>query len=305
MSATPIHVLIIEDSENDMALLIRELRKGGFELFYERVDTPEAMSAALDLKKWDIILSDYSLPRFNGLEALKLLREKKIKTPFLIVSGSIGEETAVEVMKSGVQDYIMKDNLSRLVPSVKRALRERNLEQEQKKTEEALAKAQERFRSIYESCRDGITFIDFKGHILDANHSFLQMMGYSRDELLHLKYEEMTPIDYHRTDLEMIDKVIKTGTSVEYEKEHIRKDGSRVPVSITRFVVKDANGFSTGVASFVKDITERKKIEKDLKERQDYLERFHKLTVGRELEMVKLKNEVNELLEKLGRPKKY
>jgi len=129
---TPVRVLLVEDSEDDAALLLRELRHGGYDVSYERVDTPDAMSAALDKQEWDIVVSDHSMPRFSGTDALSLLRTKRLDMPFIFVSGTIGEETAVSALKNGAQDYLMKANLKRLVPAVQRELREAQLRLERK-----------------------------------------------------------------------------------------------------------------------------------------------------------------------------
>src|SRR4030042_3694289 len=120
---TPIRVLIVEDSEEDTLLIVRELKRGGFDPINERVETAEGMKAALSTKTWDLILADYSMPHFSGLEALKLSQETGLDLPFIIVSGSIGEDVAVEAMKSGAHDYLMKNNLTRLFPAIQQELR--------------------------------------------------------------------------------------------------------------------------------------------------------------------------------------
>src|SRR5919106_5828043 len=113
-------VLFIEDSENDALLLARELRRDGYDLVSERVETAEAMRSALRAKRWDLILSDYSMPHFKGTEALELVNEMGLDIPFIFVSGTIEEDTAVKAMKAGAHDYMMKGNLKRLVPAVAR-----------------------------------------------------------------------------------------------------------------------------------------------------------------------------------------
>jgi signal transduction histidine kinase len=120
----PLRVLIVEDVEQDAILLVRELRRENFEVSYERVDTPEAMSAALSSKEWDIIFSDYDMPRFSALLALKLVRERKLDVPFIVVSGTVSEDTAVEVIRGGAHDFMAKGKFARLIPAVKRELRE-------------------------------------------------------------------------------------------------------------------------------------------------------------------------------------
>lgn len=132
----PLHILIIEDSEDDALLLLHELKRGGHEPVSERVETPEDMKAALEVGGWDVIISDYVLPRFSGLAALKILKECGRDIPFIIVSGNIGEDIAVEAMKAGAHDYIIKGNLKRLIPAVERGLREAGMRRERKRIEE-------------------------------------------------------------------------------------------------------------------------------------------------------------------------
>src|SRR3990172_4461328 len=134
----PLCLLIIEDSEDDALLLLRELRRGGYGPVFERVETPEAMRSALEKKQWDLVISDYVMPRFSGTAALELLKESGLDLPFIIVSGNIGEDTAVEAMKAGVHDYIIKGNLTRLVPAVERELHEAESRRERKHMEKSI-----------------------------------------------------------------------------------------------------------------------------------------------------------------------
>ncbi len=137
-----LRVLAVEDSEDDILLLSRELSRNGYHPDIERVETPEAMAAALDNSTWDIILADYHLPLFSGLEALNMVQARGLDLPFIIVSGVIGEETAVAAMKAGAHDYIMKDNLTRLSPAIDRALQEALMRQERRRLEDQLLQAQ-------------------------------------------------------------------------------------------------------------------------------------------------------------------
>lgn len=136
----PLRVLLIEDSEPDGILLMRALERGGFEPIEERVDTPEAMNAALE-KDWDLILADHAMPRFSAPQALRMIQDRGLDVPFIIVSGHIEEETAVAAMKSGAHDYIMKDRLARLVPAVERELREAEIRRARTRSEEELRRA--------------------------------------------------------------------------------------------------------------------------------------------------------------------
>jgi signal transduction histidine kinase len=134
----PLKALIVEDNERDAAMLMRELNRGGYELESERVDTPEALNAALDRVAWDIVFSDYSMPRFSAPAALALVRDRGFDVPFIIVSGTIGEETAVEAMRAGANDFMPKGAMARLLPAIDRELREARARTERKKMREQL-----------------------------------------------------------------------------------------------------------------------------------------------------------------------
>ena len=133
---TPLRALIVEDSEDDALLLVAQLRRGGFAIEYARVETAEAMRQLLEQGTWDIVFADFSLPRFSGIEALRLVQQRKLDIPFIIVSGTIGEDRAVAAMKAGAHDYIMKDNTARLIPAVERELREAQVRLEGRQAQE-------------------------------------------------------------------------------------------------------------------------------------------------------------------------
>ncbi|MDW7771766.1 MAG: ATP-binding protein [Desulfobulbaceae bacterium] len=139
----PLRLLIVEDSEDDALLLLRELKKRGYAPLSRRIETPEAMIAALREEQWDIIISDYVLPRFNGMAALEILRQSGLDLPFIIVSGKIGEEVAVAAMKAGAHDYILKGNLTRLASAVERELRDAAVRRKKRRAEEALKRSHE------------------------------------------------------------------------------------------------------------------------------------------------------------------
>src|SRR5437764_4152115 len=133
---------MVEDSEEDVELVLLELQRGGFKPACKRVDTPAQMAAALDERRWDLVLADYSMPQFSMRAALALLQQRGLDVPFLVVSATIGEEAAVAAMKAGAHDYIMKDKLGRLVPAIRRELRESAVRRERKNLEEQLRQAQ-------------------------------------------------------------------------------------------------------------------------------------------------------------------
>ncbi|HLP15375.1 MAG TPA: hybrid sensor histidine kinase/response regulator [Bacteroidota bacterium] len=144
---TSLRILLVEDSVDDALLIMRQIMKGGYAVEFERVETAETLKSALDEKRWDIVLSDFMLPRFNGLDAMRLFQEADVDIPFIVVSGAIGEEVAAAAVKAGAHDYILKDNYSRLLPTIERELRNATIRRERlllelkyKKTEERLLK---------------------------------------------------------------------------------------------------------------------------------------------------------------------
>jgi len=139
----PLRVLLIEDSQDDALLLLHELRRCEYDPVFERVDTPASMQAALEGQTWDVIIADYSLPRFSAMDALALCKERAIDAPFIIVSGTIGDEKAVAAMKAGAHDFLTKGNLVRLGPAIQRELREVEIRRACKRAETALQKANE------------------------------------------------------------------------------------------------------------------------------------------------------------------
>ncbi len=140
---TPLNILAVEDSSDDLFLIMREIGNGGYDPSFDQVDTPEAMKKALESRSWDIVISDYVMPRFSGLEALRILKDSGLDLPFIIVSGKIGEDIAVEAMKAGAHDYILKGNLARLVPAIERELRDAEMRVAKRKADEALKRAYE------------------------------------------------------------------------------------------------------------------------------------------------------------------
>lgn len=301
----PLNVLIIEDSENDALLILRELQRGGYAPFYERVQTAEEMLASLEKQSWDIVLSDYAMPRFNGINALRLLQEKKIDIPFILVSGLIGEETAVEAMKSGASDYIMKNNLLRLVPAIQRELREAQIRQDSRQAREALKESEKLYRSIFENTGAASIIFEDDMVISLANRECEKLSGYSKEEVegrkkwpeFILKDDLAKMIEYHK-----LRSVNPDSAPKNYEFRFVNRAGDIRDILLTVDVIP---GTKKRVASLL-DITMRKKAEealkrneKELKKRVQELEEFYSIAVGRELRMKELKEEIESLKKEL------
>ena len=166
------HCLVVEDSEDDAQLVLRELRRAGYDVTWERVETAATMRAALERQPWDFILCDYNLPQFSGLAALELLRASGLDLPIIIVSGTIGEEQAVAAMQAGASDYVMKDKLGRLGPAVERGLREAAGRREQKRAETALREGEVFNRDVLDSLSAHLAVLDDQGMITAVNEAW-------------------------------------------------------------------------------------------------------------------------------------
>ncbi len=259
-----LRLLIVEDCEEDAALLIRELQRGGYDLLCERVETAEAMNTALDGQGWDLVISDYVMPCFSGLDALRLLQEKGLDLPFIIVSGNIGEDLAVESMKAGAHDYVLKDNLSRLVPAIKRELREAAIRQERRRAEKTVEQSEERFRSLFENAPMGI-IIYRDNSIMFANQALLYMYGLKDASMIHTTslVDYIAP-DYRQEIRERIERR-KLGKVLPklLETVGLKQDGSTFPTFIETAQLDLPDG--PACVSFISDITQSKMAEAALK----------------------------------------
>ena len=262
-----LRVLMVEDSEDDMLLEIRELKKGGYNPVYERVETATAMEKALKDKQWDIILCDYKLPQFSGTKAIALLKEINIDIPVIIVSGAIGEETAVECMRLGANDYIMKNNLSRLCPAITRELEEANSRSKRKQAEEALRQSEEKYRNLVERANDGICFVQ-EGILRYTNARLAQIVGYSVEELTGKPFTDFfTPEEVPKVLDRYKRRMAGKDVAPVYETALKHNDGSRVDIEINAGVIT-YEGKPADLA-LVRDITERKRAEDALRQSEE------------------------------------
>jgi PAS domain S-box-containing protein len=259
--STSLRLLIIEDSEDDALLLMRSIQRGGYEVHYQRVEDAASMHTALDHQSWDIIISDYAMPAFNGLAALKILQEKRIDIPFIIVSGTIGEDVAVQVMKAGAHDYVMKGNLARLIPAIQRELQDVEVRRERKRAEEALRESEDRYRRLFEESKDTIYISTIEGRFLDINQAGVELFGYgSKEELLQASVEQDIYIDRFKRN--RTKEIIRTqGFIKDFEQTLKRKDGKLIVVLETATPVCDAQGKVVMVRGILRDVTKQKLLE--------------------------------------------
>ena len=264
---TPLNVLLVEDSTDDADLILAELNRAGFDPKWKRVETEGDFLAGIE-KSPTIILSDYSMPQFSGLRALALLRESGLNIPFILISGTVGEDFAVEAIKQGAADYLLKDRITRLGVAIEHALQQKILKDERKQVEVSL----NLFRTLLDRSNDGIEVVDpDTGRFLDVNDTTCLRLGYSRGELLAMTVPDVdaggvTAASWR----ENVEEIQRNGFRI-FESRHRRKDGSTFPVEINvRWVRLDRDYLLANV----RDIAERKKLEAEVAMREQRLNAF-------------------------------
>jgi len=212
-------VLIVEDTESDAQLIIRLLKKAGYELMYEQVETAEEMRAALKKQNWDIVISDYKMPQFNGRAALQLLQGTGRDIPFIVVSGTIGEKTAVSMMKAGAHDYLIKGDFARLIPAVERELEQSEIRRRRRLAEEGLAASEAELRALFASMQDVVLVIDCEGVYRKVAPTNLSLLAIPPAELLGKNLREVFPIEQAGIFIATIQQVLATKqtTRIEYQ----------------------------------------------------------------------------------------
>lgn len=291
---TTLRVLLVEDNEDDVFLITRALRRGGLNVDIERVQTRDAYNAALNRGQFDIVLSDYVLPSFDGMEALAILRARPSSMPFILLSGTVGEEIAVQSIHAGADDYLLKQNLVRLVPAIHRALREASRRQQQEAAEKALAKSRERLELIFNSVSDILVFLSLdesdRWQYREVNRAGLMKL---REVGLHLSADDLLGREASYVEAELLNVDDKSVLWLNAMRNQVRSERTAHTVERTfdfpagtytaefSFMpALDSNGDTRHILMGVRDVTAQRRAEqheRQLREKVNHVQRLESL----------------------------
>ncbi len=260
-----IKILHLEDSIRDSELIHSLIESGEIEHDYFLADNEKDFLNILETETIDIILSDYSLPDYNGNDALKVARERYSDIPFLFVSGAMGEDRAIDAMLNGATDYVLKNKLERLVPAINRAIREHKLKITHKQAQDELRESEEKFRSIFDQSPVGSVLVGLDKRLNRCNSAFCNFIGYSENELIGKTISDIThPEDVELGLIEMKHILEREIESLTIENRYVRKDGTIVWGMNSFSLVSDSNNNPLYFLPIIQDITQRKLAEQEL-----------------------------------------
>lgn len=279
----PVRILLVEDLPTDAELARREIRRTLNDCLFQQVETREDYLAALETFQPDLIVSDYHMPHFDGLTALRLALEHAPLTPVIILTGAINEDTAVHCMKAGAADYVIKEHIKRLGQAVIHALQQKQAHLERRQAEEALRESEERYRTLVHTLPDAIIVIDSAGNITYASPTTLRLYGSeTKAEMLGHNILEWVHPSLHRQALDDIEIILAGGFITGKEYLLLHKDGSVFFSEVSASCLKNSQGQVTGIISIVRDISERKRTEEAQAKLREQLRQAQKMeSIGR------------------------
>ena len=266
----PLRVLLVEDNPRDAKLVIAVLKRSGYCLTIDTVTSLASFQEQLERSDREVILADYNLRDWTALEALQALKNSGRDIPFIVVTGTLGDEAAVEVIQRGASDYVLKDRLARLPSAIQRALEEKTLREERKESEKALRASEAAFRGLFESAPDAIVLVNEDGRITLVNAHAESIFGYARKELIGKPVEMLLPERFrerhigHRTAFQANPTIRRMGVGIELFA--LRKDGVEIPVEVTLSPLRTNE--HTEILSIIRDVSERKQLELQLSQSQ-------------------------------------
>ena len=269
----PIRILILEDVEDDVELMKIEMENAGLNFMPKWVDNKKAFLRELESFSPDLILSDYAMPNFSGMQALALVVERYPSIPFIIVTGAVSEEAAVQCLMSGAWDYLLKNNLKRLGPAIENALKKKRLSAEIEQAHEMMRENERYFRSLLHNMHEDIMVVDKDYRITDVNNMFVTTSGHNREDIIGRHCYEIShglsqPCHRHGEEC-LLETVFETGEARNCRHEHLHADGSRVIVDILFSPLLDEKGDVTHVIEAMRDVTELYRMETDLRKSEE------------------------------------
>ncbi len=259
----PIRILMVEDNPDDAELLLRELRRAGYTPDWRRVDTEPDFLAHLG-PSYDLVLSDYAMPQFGGLRALELLTQSGLEIPFILVSGTIGEDVAVAAMRDGAADYLLKDRLVRLGPAVAQALAQGQARRQRRQAEEMQA----RFAAVVEFSDDAIISKTVEGVVTGWNPGAEKLFGYAASEIVGRSILQLFPADRVAEEREILARVARGEGVSHLETVRVTKEGKQLDVSMTISPLRDGADKIIGISTIARNITEQKRLEAQFRQAQ-------------------------------------
>lgn len=275
-----IRILILEDNVSDFEILERELRAEMLSLTVKRVETREAFTKELEVFDPDLILADYKLPNFDAMSALDIVLRSSCEAPFIVVTGSVSEEVAVDCIKAGAVDYILKDRLARLVPAVIKALENKTIQTEKKAALEALRRSEQCYRTIFDISPEVIAMISPDGTILDVNERLYEYVGYHPYEITRMNFKDLPFISvYGKEALDKNHMKILNGEKVTpYEIDLMARDGRRRLGNVYSEAIRDQDNSVMAVLAVIFDITDERDASEALRCERDRAQMYFEIS---------------------------
>ncbi len=259
-------ILYLEDDPADFNLTQAILEEEELQCRIERASDEKEFSEKLAEQKFDLILSDYSLPDFDGISAMKMVRKKFQDLPFIMLSGALGEELAIETLKSGATDYVLKTRMSALVPAIRRAVHQKEDRTMRKQAEKELKMSEQKFRSLFNNLTDAVYIHDLGSRFLEINDAACKMLGYSRDEFLEMTPRDISSEENKKKIKKRLNHILNHGSHL-FETVHIAKSGKAIPVEVSSTIISYMD--KKAILSEVRDISERIEARHALKESEE------------------------------------
>lgn len=278
--AQPLAALIVEDSNIEAKFTTNLLRKNGYDVTSERVETEAEMERALDERDWDLIISDFQMPEFDGMRALKIFQKRKIDIPFILVSGKIGEEAAVDLMKMGAHDYIMKGNTARLIPAIKSQLQDAANRREKTLLEKRVRESEAQYRGFFENAAIGIFRCSESAKLLDANVYLARIFGFQSREDCIAALGKLSPeiYDTHTRQAQTVELAAQAKANGRFEAIFHRQDRALIETLVNVWSITDESTGAIYLEGTIEDVTEQRQMERKLREMEQLHESLIDLT---------------------------